>query len=988
MSPSRTWIGLLLLFWVTGAAALSTGGSGSTDSGLASAISLLRSEGPDAALPEFQALLERFESTGDEANATVALRFMGESEWRLGDYEAARAHLGRSHALALRRADQPAVGKALSLLGLIEWDLGNYGAALSALNTALPIAVETGDELLRANVLNNLSLVQDELGDYTTSQRQYQEAYDIFTELDDLRGQGNAIGNLGGVHLLLGHYATALEYYQRALELSREMGSKTAMTIDHGNIGLCYHGLGKMQHALAHFDQALDLARETGLKLEEAFWLRGKANTLIVTGQHDRGLQNQREALGIYEEIGARPQQVDALHDLGQTHLELGDPVSAEAYFNDAIELARAIGLQQAITVNQLALGDLQADRGLLEPATALYAQALASADEAGELAYQAEGLLRLAALDRQRGQYQQAVVRAERAIEIAGQSGATLLEARGWLERGEIAREQGHAESAHEAYATALRVSGEDAGPDLRWQLHFGAGRVRAGQGDWPGAVEALQAAVEIIESVRGRLAEERFRSGYLQDKYQVYIELVQAQLKLGRTRDAFSTAERLRARSFLAQLDAAGPVARSEAERETETFHRERIRQLQELLEAERERTRGDRRQMAVDAFSSELMLAERDYQAFLDDLDREAAQLEGLALPGLEEIQRQLGPAQALVEYVVADHSTLVFLLRPNGITASTIKVSADELKAKVDLVRAMVQRPGSPLWRKPAASLSGLLIAPLLDTGGLAGISHLHLVPHGILNYLPFAMLPAPTDHGEALIDSYTLSYLPAAANLVLGDPLAQRPRALLALAPGNVQLQFAPQEARAISAIFRPHSRLLVGAAATESSFKADAGNFDILHLATHGNFNRENPMLSAVELEADAANDGLLEVHEIMELNLKSELVTLSACQTGLGAGWFNAIPAGDEFVGLTRAFLYAGSQSVLATLWEVDDRSTVELMEGFYQSIATSSAPRDRAAALAAVQRRLRTSDSYSHPYYWAPFVLVGQHGNRTGRS
>ena len=173
---------------------------------------------------------------------------------------------------------------------------------------------------------------------------------------------------------------------------------------------------------------------------------------------------------------------------------------------------------------------------------------------------------------------------------------------------------------------------------------------------------------------------------------------------------------------------------------------------------------------------------------------------------------------------------------------------------------------------------------------------------------------------------------------------------------------------------------------MAGKQATESAFKAQAGNYRVLHLATHGYFNKQNPLLSGLELEADRDNDGLLEVHEILELSLHAGLVTLSACQTGMGSGYFNEIPAGDDFISLTRAFLLAGSSSVLATLWEVDDRSTVDLMKGFYGRLGQAGTGKNQARALAMVQRELRASKKFNHPFYWAPFVLVGSRERGTG--
>jgi len=164
--------------------------------------------------------------------------------------------------------------------------------------------------------------------------------------------------------------------------------------------------------------------------------------------------------------------------------------------------------------------------------------------------------------------------------------------------------------------------------------------------------------------------------------------------------------------------------------------------------------------------------------------------------------------------------------------------------------------------------------------------------------------------------------------------------------------------------------------LLVGSRATESLFKRFADRYDVIHLATHGYFNKLNPLLSGVVLEPDAENDGRLEVHEILELKLNAELVTLSACDTALGSGYFAEVPAGDDLVGLTRAFLFAGSPSVLASLWEVNDRSAVQLMHSFYSQLRNG----DKAAALAKAQREMRARGLYRHPYYWGAFTLVGR--------
>jgi CHAT domain-containing protein len=381
-------------------------------------------------------------------------------------------------------------------------------------------------------------------------------------------------------------------------------------------------------------------------------------------------------------------------------------------------------------------------------------------------------------------------------------------------------------------------------------------------------------------------------------------------------------------------------------------------------------------------VQIFTQELAAAQREYQALLDDL--RAAQpayvaLRTVSVPSDADIQGKLPPDAALLEYVVSDDTLAIFVLTHASLRATTVPVRAADLRAKVELFRDLVVGERTDTWRKPAESLRRLLIEPVEQAGWLAGITHVYVVPHGVLNYLPFAALPQSRAQGARfLVEDYVLAYLPAATTLFYQQPGKGNGngQALLALAPARSHLRFAAQEAESVRRLFPQGSVALVGGKATESAFKEVAGRYGIVHFATHGYFNKANPIFSGVQLEADQQNDGRLDVHEILGLRLDASLVTLSACDTALGSGYFSEVPAGDEFVGLTRAFLFAGSSSVVASLWEVDDRSTLQFMGSFYRRLR----PAGGAEALAQAQREtLRQGGRYRHPYYWGPFVLAG---------
>jgi CHAT domain-containing protein/Tfp pilus assembly protein PilF len=950
------------------------------DQRLVAAEQVYRQQGAETALPEFERLLQAFTENGDTRNAALAQGYIGECHWRMGDFDQSRDNL--EHALVLKRdlGDRLQEGKTLNVIGLLEWDLGNFEQAIERFGEASAIGKALGDRKLEGATLNNLSMVYDELGDYRTSLRQYEQVLEIYSGADFPRGEGDTLGNIGGVHLLLGHYSKAVEYYQQALKISEQLESVPAMSQDHGNLGLSYTGLGRIDVALQHFEEALKLAEQAGMRQEQGLWLRGKANAQIKSGRYDLGLESHRAALEIYAEVDAQPLLVEALHDMGQLYLELGDPGSAEQYFQRALELARSIDLSRGITINLIALGDVQYFHERLEEAAAFYFQAAQRCKETGEQGIQGEALLRLARAHRLQQGFEQARQEAGEALAIARETGARTTEAMALLTQAELDREQANVKSALGRYAEAEKLSAAIADPDLLWQIDYGRALALVQDDQKEAAVTALLKAIGYIENVRNRLRENRFRAGYIQDKHQVYIELVRLQLELGQVNKAFLSAERLRAWSYNEQTEYREVVTRTEEQRLVETEMRERIRQLQSLIEVENSQVQADRRQMALDTFSLELMIAEQEYESFLDDIGGQ--QFTGTK-PGIPadqaRLRRVLRPTDALIEYVVGADNIMIFVLTAESLQATSVAMPQVNLRSRLELLRDLLLQVDNDRWKKPAASLSKTLLEPLWENGWLEGVKHLYLVPHGMLNYLPIALLPIETGTGQrSVIETYTLAYLPAASTLENGVSGSDEIQSLLVMAPTRSHLRHAPQESAAIGELFQPRALSLVGDMATESTFKNIAGNYQVLHLATHGYFNKLNPLLSGLELEPDEANDGMLEVHEILGLRLESDLVTLSACETGMGSGYFAEIPAGDDFVGLTRAFLDAGSASVLATLWQVDDRSTVELMKIFYGYLKGDGKHPDKTAALAAAQRAMRVSDKYRHPYYWAPFILV----------
>jgi CHAT domain-containing protein len=331
--------------------------------------------------------------------------------------------------------------------------------------------------------------------------------------------------------------------------------------------------------------------------------------------------------------------------------------------------------------------------------------------------------------------------------------------------------------------------------------------------------------------------------------------------------------------------------------------------------------------------------------------------------------------------LVEYLLGDSTSLAFLVTPDTIRVVDLGIGRRDLARLVELTRGSLEQRnsmrGDSLWRSPLRRLHEYLVAPIEATGLLVGVRRLVLVPHAELHYLPFAALLDPASR-KYLVERFDLVEAPSASVwLALGERRRVPPTAgVLAIAPRPDALPASLTEVQSIARLTGAGTTVLTGAAASEAAFRREAPSRRIVHLASYGVLNKQNPLFSYIDLGPDASHDGRLDVHEVFGLGLTADLVVLSACQTGLGSGVLADVPAGDDWVGLTRAFLQAGAGSVVATLWSVEDQATAALMERMYGAMASGAQPE---AALAEAQRAMLGSGAMGHPFYWAGFVALG---------
>ena len=938
---------------------------------LAHAKSVYSSTGPSAALPEYEKALVAYQAVKDRHSEAITLGLIGNCYKHLGDRTRALDFLSRALRIKQELGDRLEEGKTISNIGLVYWEAGDYPKAIDHFNSAIAIGREVQDSHLEGAALNNLSLVYDEKGEYKQSLEQYQKALAIHRASNYREGESDALGNIGGVYLILGHYSDAIDYYQQALALDKDLDRKPAESQDLGNLAICEAAVGQLDESIKTFDRALTLASAAGLKKEEADWRKGRASTLLRLGKFDDALQEYRAALASYERAGLKRELVEALYDDGYVHLMLGDRRSAERAFKHAVQVAKQISFSHGILTNTLALADVAWRSGDLTRAVASANDVVERARKLEDRVSTVSGLLILSLSLRDEGITRQALAQAREAVSIAHQSGAKLLQAQALDTEAETLLRVNKTEDALRSLSSATDLLVNTGDTELPWHLDYLQGQALESMKRDEDAVAAYRRSIISIESIRGSIAEDRFRTGFLQDKEKVYVALVRLLLRMGRLGEAFQYSERLRARGYLDLVNRSvlPPSDPHIAELQS------RIRRLQRAIEEENSKVPSEQRSSASSTFSGELADAEREYS---DIVGLHADVGVGFsAVPGPTEVERQLPSDRALVEYVVGPRQIAIFVLRHDGLHAMLEPLRSVDLESKITLLRDLIRRPDSTDWQLPARSLRRLLIDPIEKANWLHGVNEITIVPHAFLHYLPFATLLRPTREGERfLIEDYIISYLPMAGSLAMSAPRQSSGERLAALAPSVSKLQFTSEEVHAVAAAFGPSATVIVGSKATETWFKHMAGDYDVIHFATHGFFNKSNPLFSGVQLEPDAQNDGRLEVYEILSLHLRAQLVTLSACETALGSGYFTEIPAGDEFVGLTRAFLSAGASTVVASLWEVNDSSTARLMRSFYRKVSGDSP----SVSLAAAQRSMLHRDrDHQHPYYWSAFVAVG---------
>lgn len=898
---------------------------------------------------------------------------------------------------------------------------GRFREATELYQTAHSAAISAGNELEAArSQIGNIHAL--------TMQGEYQRAIQIGTETlstlqkyNQLFAVANLTLSMGVCYRAIGRFDDAIKIMQAGLESCNRLNSADSQMlypILTFNISVVLADQNQYQEALLKATEAADIQLKLGNRVAYAIYQEAVGYYNLQLGQFNKALRLLDEARQVFVANNMRDYILFCDLYTVQAYLALNRTDEVVERCQEVIDY-----LKEQQCENTYEAGRVFHYQGIALASQGLHAQALESFAQArnifssiGTEVIAANPTLDQAELHYRRNEYEQVEMLCQQLGQTFNQHQMQANQARCDVLLGRVRLAQGELTEACRL-AESAKIAGESAHtPLLVYQALLLQAEIAEAEGNFDLALERYQNSLNTVEEMRGRVAVEA-RAAFIEDKESAYQGAVALSLELGQHRQALELVESGKSRSLqdllAGELDVRVRVHSEEDRPLIEQLEKWRAtrnelvsllanwtrplalntRSNASLLEApllEDENDRAALQERVKEAEKQIALLVERlqvRNAAYAEDAILQTPRAT-LSLDCLEE-------GTVLLEYYVCRGEILVFILDRNRteVVRNIARVESAEdslsfLRLNLNIITRLLMESLSPeeqaaRIRSANSNARGLLkklhrqlLAPL--SAYLQGYRKLIIVPHGPLHYLPFHALYNGETNRYLLQEWEEISYLPSSSLLDFCQRRAERIQtnqgssALVMGYSSNGQLLHCPSEASSIAGRLQTNGlecQLLLEDEARMAHFENLATEKRLIHLATHGQFRQDNPLFSSLSLA-----DGALTAQDLFNSELHASLVTFSACETGLGV-----LGGGDEVLGLSRACLYAGASSLLLSLWRVEDESVAMLMEDFYSRLLSGTR---KASALIQAQRALLEIEQYQHPFFWAPFFLVGHPG------
>ncbi|NEO25994.1 MAG: tetratricopeptide repeat protein [Kamptonema sp. SIO4C4] len=803
-----------------------------------------------------------------------------------------------------------------------------------------------------ADRLLQQGIEQFRVSNFRGALQSWEQALEIYREIGNRKGEANSLGNLGLAYRNLGEYQQAIDYFQQSLTIFQEIGDRQGEGASLGNLGTAYDSLGEYQQAIDYYQQSLTIAREIGNRNGEGNSLMGLGNAYSSLGEYQQAIDYYQQSLTIARAIGDRSGEANSLMNLGNAYRNLGQYQQAIDYYQQSLTIFQEIGYREGEGNSLNNLGLAYRNLGQYQQAIDYYQQSLTIFQEIGNRAGEATTLSNLGKLLKQQNQPQLAIIFLKQSVNITETIRRDIREL-------DLNLQQSYTESIASRYRTLA-------------DLLLSQNRLLEAQQILD--LLKIQELENYLSNVRG--VEDQ--AEYLppeQEINQKYQQLLDRAISIGQ--------ELAQLRQTLGQIPL-NQQTREQKQRLTELYNQQKqlIRNFNQFTERP-------------------------DVVALLQQLSPTAQ--EQIIQPGdLRDLSGnldQIDPNAVLLYPLILEDRLELLLTAPNTAPIRrTVNVSRAELNQTIlDFRQALTNPNSNPL--PPAQKLYNWLIKPLENDLTAANAKTLIYSPDAQLRYIPLAALH---DGEQWLIERLRVNNITAQSVDDWNTPDQEQLRILAgAFATGKYQfnvgerqfqfsgLPFAGKEVEVLAETVPNTQQVFDGE--FNPSIIPQMDNFSVVHLATHAALVRGKPEESFILL-GDGSRISLRDVEEDWQFN-NIDLIVLSACQTGLGDNLGN----GEEILGFGYLMQKAGARAAIASLWSVDDGGTQALMNAFYAALTQGMS---KAEALRQAQMALITDDyttiggerglvevrarvrenvpdavqsRLGHPYYWAPFILIG---------
>ncbi|MCH7623085.1 MAG: CHAT domain-containing protein [Nitrospinae bacterium] len=911
----------------------------------------------------------------DKSLVERIVKTLAQAAYNLEDYPKAIQYQEELVKLAAQKEDPEEKAEALYFLGILYSRAENYPTAVGYLREALAIYEEYEILDRLAENYSQLGIVEENALDYDKALAAFTASLTLNEEIGEDLNRGRELRRIGRIYYLrLNQFAEARKYFQQAYQLFEELENNEQKVETLLELGLVAEKLGDFTQALDFYQKAQTLASAEDLQKGLSKALLYQANSHWFQGNYQKAFRFQKESLNIAEAENDKRQQTFIYNTLGLIYWTLNDSERALEHLNHSLELAQEIRSTLDVASANNNIGLVYRNDKNYEKSIEYFNRALKKDIELKSKWGQGDTKRNLGMSFLRMGQLDQAEPHIMQAIELSREIGNQTNLVKAMLESGHLAIEKNDCDKAILIFQETGTLAEKLNIPEVHWRALRGGGVCLAKAGKLTEAVELYKQAVAVVDRMRAAIKVEEFQNGFLTDKQDVYKELILVLLNLGKVEESFNYAERAKSRSFIDLLGNQKISLKNDISQklyDSLIDQKQKIRSIEDALSA----ARSGEDEEVIKGIAGNLVKARTRYQDLLIQAKEENPEISNFITVEsitLKELDSLLEPQVALVEYLVTENELVAWVIRKGSIDVVRTPVKQAQLDTLVKDYRKRMQQL-APL-EEQSAQLNDWLIQPIEKF--IADKRVLGIIPHGILHYVSFSSLK---NNESYLVERHPLFYSPSAS--VLKFTFARRrvkdeSAVVKVLALGNpdlgdlnYDLPLAEMEVNAIKWNF-PQIDVLTREKATEKWLKDHIGEYQIIHIASHGEFDPVNPLFSSLKLTKDETEDGNFEVNEVFSLTINADIVTLSACQTGLGK-----ITGGDELVGLNRAFIYAGTHSLLSSLWRVSDISTAILIKHFYRNYVVDNKGESLRKAQLLVKRL------YPHPSYWAAFNLTGDY-------